>query len=317
MGSHCENKPSVRNAMSPGRSAWHSLVLSYPENGKATAREDNRAFALHMANLRTRPTLDVDVVDHCNLNCACCNHFSPISQPGFLDPADFERDLALLSNVEAIGEFFSAICLMGGEPLLHPDLAQLVRTTRRYLPRTTIRLVTNGILLEQAPSTLWEALRDTRAEMLITPYPTGLDYDRLASFAAGKCVKAIVGGGLTHNGEGRAFFLRMPLDPAGTADPVKSFVSCSTAGAIMQLRDGRIYPCNKGAFLDKLNARFGTDFEHKPEDGLELTCIRSAADIDTFRRTPKPMCRYCAQSHMERVAWERSGCAAGEWLIAE
>ena len=296
---------------------WHDFVLSYPQS--VDANQDvtpalNRAFLLHMANMRSKPTLDVDLVGHCNLNCVSCCHFSPISQPSFLALEDYERDLALLSNIDGVEEFFDAICLMGGEPLLHPNLAQFVGATRRHLPSMTIRVVTNGLLVEQAPADLWETMRDTKAQMLITPYPVGVDYERIASFVIEQGVKGVVGGGLTLDKDGGAFFLRTPLDPNGLANPVEAFVSCPLAGTIMQLRDGRIYSCNKGALFDKLNARFGTRFEREAEDSLELSRIRSAADIDAFRRTPKPMCRYCTQAHTRRVAWTTSACAEEEWI---
>lgn len=33
----------------------------------------------------------VDIVDHCNLNCKCCGHFSPLAQKSFLDKETFEK----------------------------------------------------------------------------------------------------------------------------------------------------------------------------------------------------------------------------------
>lgn len=29
--------------------------------------------------------LEVNLADHCNLNCQCCDHFSPIAKPTFLN----------------------------------------------------------------------------------------------------------------------------------------------------------------------------------------------------------------------------------------
>ena len=41
----------------------------------------------------------VDIVDHCNLNCKCCGHFSPLAPKGFLDINTFERDLKRLHEL--------------------------------------------------------------------------------------------------------------------------------------------------------------------------------------------------------------------------
>lgn len=37
-------------------------------------------------------TPEVQLAEHCNLNCAYCDHFSPIVQPEFLDTESFSRD---------------------------------------------------------------------------------------------------------------------------------------------------------------------------------------------------------------------------------
>ena len=34
--------------------------------------------------------LEIHVVDHCNLNCAGCNHFTPLAKPFFIEVKDFE-----------------------------------------------------------------------------------------------------------------------------------------------------------------------------------------------------------------------------------
>lgn len=292
---------------------WRSLVLSYDTTHESDAARD-RAFVYHLQRMHRRPTLGVDLVSHCNLNCACCFHYSPVAKPGFLCADDYKRDLALLARIEGVEEFFDAICLMGGEPLLHPHLADLVRLTRSYLPQITIRLVTNGLLLKEASTMLWETLKETGSEIMITPYPTGIDYKNLVEQARKQGVRAILGGGLAMSDKGEAFFLKQPLDPTGSQSPTDAFLACPLAGSTMQLLEGRIYPCDRGALFGKLNERFGTTFAHEPNDYLELSAIGNAREIDDFRRTKKPMCRYCAHELAECVAWERSSCSASEWL---
>ena len=299
-----------------GGNPWNDFVLSSSAGGHEPSLSE-RAFGLHLANLRRRPTLDVCVVGHCNLNCASCSYFSPLSDPEFLSLDDYRRDLAHLARIEGVEEFFDAICLMGGEPLLHPELARFVALTREFLPNAGIRVVTNGTLLEGAPSELWDALRDAKAQLLITPYPIGLDHERLVALAASHGVDAHLGGGLATDADGRAYFLRTPLDPSGGCNPTESFVSCPWGGAILQLRGGRIHPCATGALFERLNARFGTGFERGGKDSLDVASVRSADEIDAFRRTPKPMCRYCAQMLATCVAWRQSKRDKDEWLVDE
>jgi molybdenum cofactor biosynthesis enzyme MoaA len=64
--------------------------------------------------------VETHLVDHCNLNCKGCSHFASLV-PGevFTDIEIFKRDIARLSQI-----FIDVyeIRLMGGEPLLHPDI---------------------------------------------------------------------------------------------------------------------------------------------------------------------------------------------------
>ena len=36
------------------------------------------------------------VVDHCNLNCAYCDHLSPLAKEGYYDVNQFEKDFSVL-----------------------------------------------------------------------------------------------------------------------------------------------------------------------------------------------------------------------------
>ena len=89
--------------------------------------------------------LEVMVMRTCNLSCAGCTTFSDLTYKGFvswdtgkswLDPW-LER-----INLNAIG-------VMGGEPLINPEIRQWIKGIREILPHTQIRFVTNGLLLEK------------------------------------------------------------------------------------------------------------------------------------------------------------------------
>lgn len=54
----------------------------------------------------------VDIVDHCNLNCKGCGHFSPLAPKSFLDIGTFETDLRRLNEL-LNGEIY-CLEIMGG-----------------------------------------------------------------------------------------------------------------------------------------------------------------------------------------------------------
>ena len=296
---------------------WQRFVMSRGGDSASNETDDapTSAFATHVLRLMRPPTLDVDVVSHCNLNCAACCHFSPAASPTFLSLENYKRDLEKLARIEGIGTYFEAICLMGGEPLLHPDLPAFIRATHEFLPDAQVRVVSNGVLLRSMPEAFWEAMRLPNTDLLMTPYPVGIDYVQLEDLARSEGVVASIGGGLSAGNEADCYFLRTPLDESGSQNPTSSFIDCPLAGSTMQLLDGRIFPCNRGALLGIVNERFGTSFAHEPDDYLELDSIANTGQIESFRRSERPMCRYCASSIAERIDWHVSAVDRYEWLM--
>ena len=74
----------------------------------------------------------------CNLSCAYCNEYDKISTP--VPPAEMLRRIDLLA---ALGT--GIITFSGGEPLLHPQLDDLIRRIRHHGRIAT--LITNGYFL--------------------------------------------------------------------------------------------------------------------------------------------------------------------------
>lgn len=42
----------------------------------------------------TLPYIEMHLVDHCNLNCRSCSHYSPVSPERFASPEEADRDFA-------------------------------------------------------------------------------------------------------------------------------------------------------------------------------------------------------------------------------
>jgi MoaA/NifB/PqqE/SkfB family radical SAM enzyme len=101
---------------------------------------------LREAKLLMRGALDTDhpVMAHiipirrCNLSCAYCNEYDDYSKPVPLEI--LRRRLELLGNLRT-----GVITLSGGEPLLHPDLDDVIRAIRENA--ILAGLITNGYLL--------------------------------------------------------------------------------------------------------------------------------------------------------------------------
>jgi MoaA/NifB/PqqE/SkfB family radical SAM enzyme len=77
-------------------------------------------------------------IRRCNLSCAYCNEYDKVSSP--VSTAEMARRIDLLA---AMGT--EIITFSGGEPLLHPELDELIRRIRKHGRIAT--LITNGYLL--------------------------------------------------------------------------------------------------------------------------------------------------------------------------
>ncbi|HXG67696.1 MAG TPA: radical SAM protein [Blastocatellia bacterium] len=97
-----------------------------------------QVFAKAMKSPRHPILAHLVVTRRCNLSCAYCNEFDKVSNP--VPAAAMLRRVDLLA---ALGT--SAITLSGGEPLLHPDLDDIIRRIRSH--GILAGVLTNGYLL--------------------------------------------------------------------------------------------------------------------------------------------------------------------------
>ena len=283
-------------------------------NGVAEGERSNIKAFLHHARLLNRaPFLDVHAADHCNLGCAGCLHYAPVAPRNLLDPGKYERDLAALAPVPGVQAYFAAVVLMGGEPLLNPDLPEIIRITRRYFPDTEIGLSTNGLLLRRMSDEFWQASRDAGVKLRISAYPIGIDYEALLVLGRENDVDTEYSAYVTGNGRGKQVFWRHRLDPQGRCSAAHSWTICRM-DYTLQLRDVALFPCNRGAYMDVLNDAFGTEFIHQPGDFINISDLKSADDLDSFRRRPHPMCRYCDNDASCVTDWERTRRDPHEWI---
>ena len=77
-------------------------------------------------------------IRRCNLSCTYCNEYDDFSKPVSLE--------TMLHRIELLGRLGTGvITLSGGEPLLHPDLDDIIQGIREHA--TLAGLITNGYLL--------------------------------------------------------------------------------------------------------------------------------------------------------------------------
>jgi ABC-2 type transport system ATP-binding protein len=260
--------------------------------------------------LRRKPVLfhfEIHITDHCNLNCRGCAHFSNLCEPWFAKPAEFEADM------KDMAEHFSAveqIYLMGGEPLLHPKVAEFVRIARRYFPESRISLMTNGTLVLRQNEEFWSALHDTDTVLLCDSYPIGLPVEQIDRLGRDHDVKV-------EWTEKREQFFKIPIDPAGGHDPADSFRACQGFNNCPIIRNGRIYPCAYVAFADVFAGEFGLEgLEVSDRDSISIGAEADDEAIMEFLSNPVPWCAHCNMESREFYTWGRSKRELEEWTCS-
>ena len=97
-----------------------------------------RMFARAMVSAHHPILAQIVPIRRCNLACTYCNEFDAYSQPVSL--AEMRKRLDRLADLGT-----TIITISGGEPMLHPDLDEMIQHIRRRGVLAT--LITNGYLL--------------------------------------------------------------------------------------------------------------------------------------------------------------------------
>jgi len=274
------------------------------------SREGRAHRVARTAFTHRRPTLyhlDVHVTDHCNLNCRGCEHYSSVSDPVLADLASTVRDLTRLSELfESIEQLY----LLGGEPLLHPEVEAFARETRRLFPATRLSLMTNGILVTRMSESFWKTLHETRTTLLCDSYPINIPHDRIDALGVEHGVK------VEWMKPAEEFF-KIPIDVSASCDPTRSFDKCRGLSNCPIVRDGRLYPCAHSAYADILVKRFGTDqIAATDADSISIWGDVTGDQVIDFLMRPTPWCAHCDFDAFETYEWSRGKGEANEWFKA-
>jgi len=114
-------------------------------------------------NLICTRGIEYSVAYHCNLRCASCSHLSPFLRSKFPSIESFQKDISILCTVMHSNE----LRLLGGEPLLNPQINDFIKIAKEYQIADKIGVTTNGILLSKMNDLFWDQVDS----VTITIYP--------------------------------------------------------------------------------------------------------------------------------------------------
>jgi len=254
-------------------------------------------------------SIEIHIVQHCNLNCRSCTHFSPLAEPEFASLEEFENNIKRLAKVTR--RRVRTFHVMGGEPLLHIDCVKFLEVTRKYFPDSVVQLVTNGILLPQQGEDFYYSLSKNNIIISPTKYPIEIDWDKILANCNKYCVKLEFFNPLD---EVKTLLIR-PLDLDGMQDPKKSFGSCTEGGLCNQLVGEKLYPCAYAAYIRHFSKYFDQALCAEEGDYVDIYHVKNLKEILMALSKPIPFCRYCKVDKIKQgFKWRISEKNIEEWV---
>ena len=266
------------------------------------------------SRLVPRPNINymvLNILNHCNLRCQGCDHFACIADEHTVSYEVVMHDIQKLSQVMG-GDLINKIAVMGGEPLLHPELLAILEGVRKNFPYAEIRLTTNGILLLQQPEEFWSVCRENDIHIVNTKYPINLNYDAIIAKAKEKNVVFYFYEGTDGKTIKKSF--KKHINLAGNSDVIKSFLNCNIKDTVAFVNEGKMYSCPFSCMSNIIfNEKFNQNLRLTEGDYLTLDNVNDKEEIFNFLARPKYYCRYC-QGVSEPFDWARTKGEMSEWV---
>lgn len=184
------------------------------------------------------PSLEVHIVDHCNLRCAECCSLSPLLPEHYVKPEDMRHDLELATRVVKP----TYLKLVGGEPLLHPNIIECLQSARPFAD--ILSVTTNAILLEKMNDEFWTLID----ALTISIYPTPKLHQKTLDYIHNKARIFDVSLNIKHQSN---FVVMNRWNETADAEITKDiYLNCWLRERCHIVDKGRFYQCTRPPHLD-------------------------------------------------------------------
>lgn len=263
--------------------------------------ESKKIEDLKIKELPILEYLEIQLVDHCNLNCRACSHFCPLANENFANLFEFKRNMQELLKKVNLFNFR----LLGGEPLLHSKIKEFIYESRKLLPNARISILTNGLLLPKMDENFWIACKNANVIIDITKYPVA---NNVFTEIMDICDKHEI----TIGGIGIANGFYHWMNQKGDSNPQETFNACKKKfGFCYIMRGSKISTCPTATYMDYYNNYFKKDI---PVDkGIDIY-ENNGNEIVEHLKNPIDTCKYCANVlNLQRKPWEKTKKSESEW----
>lgn len=250
--------------------------------------------------------LEICINDFCNMNCKGCSHFSNLAPKEF---EDFEQVKSDIIRLRQIFSHIDKIRIMGGEPLLNPDLIKYIVMIKQNFPYTDLRIVTNGILLKNISKELLECINENDVMIDISVYPPLVNkMDSIIKKLREKNVKVFI--------ENIGKFKPILLNKKRMY-PYKELRDCNC----INLREGYLASCPLVFTIQYINDNYNNKYNYTTNKINIYKKNITAKDIKKQLKKPFELCNYCAhyRDDLNFFEWEQrvKNCKLEDWVSEE
>lgn len=257
------------------------------------------------------PFVEMMATQTCNLSCSGCTNYSDVVHKGWVPWKYAKSQIVPWLERVNIPDFG----ILGGEPLLNPEIRQWILGVRDLLPNAQIRFTTNGLLLAQNLDIVDLAAEVGNIVFKIGVHVMDPDLENTIQYIMDRFSwQPVTEYGINRFETGNRFRFQISrpdtfwktfqgpytnMQPHNN-DPAAAFAVCCQQTCPL-LYQGRIYKCSTVGLLRDTLTKFGNP---NPElwqpflsDGIAADC--SDEDLDKFLSNfgrPNALCRQCPSS---------------------
>jgi organic radical activating enzyme len=234
---------------------------------------------------------ELHVTEHCNLRCAHCCNTSPYLSEKTLSPSFIATTLQTMATAVHADVFK----IMGGEPLLHPEITEVLKVVRSSGIGDVVRLFTNGLLLHKMDDAFWRALDhltvSSYSSAPVRPEHLAIIEEKARAFDVVLNVKPVEAFSQVMHHERRT-------DDAAV---FQTWDNCWLRHRCLVARDGRFFSCTRAAYLPELHARvqltdpFDDPVARRDADSVPLDHPDLVDAVLSLLNRSQPVnaCRFC------------------------
>lgn len=228
---------------------------------------------------------------HCNLRCADCVALSPYASPRFPSTDSTAADLGCLGTVLHAQE----VRMLGGEPLLNPELGQLASVARKSGIADAVTMFSNGLLLGRMEEAVWQNLDLLNLSLYPEAPPPAAVLDRALAQAQQHGTRVR----LFRRHQFHTRVVSTPHDLDFTARLIYRTCRPAHYDHCHWVSAGWLYKCAMPLFLPGYLAKLGREGYETALDGVQLHEGPGLfEDVKGYLLSKEPLdcCRYCLGS---------------------